>query len=207
MIVALPTLDSICIASSLLARRLGLGLLACVVSAFGEAAAVPEDAQATEYQLKAAFLKNFVAFTTWPEECFERARSPFVVGVVGKDPFGKVVDLIFEGQKVGQHAVEVRRFERGSDVENCHLLFVPSAQTRNLKTIQRAISGQSVLVVGESKHFARKGGVVGFVIEDTKLRFEVNPSAAKRAKLRISSKLLRLARIVEDETWLDGGEL
>lgn len=161
-------------------------VLPCVVRA-GEAVG--------EYQLKAAFLGKFVKYVTWPSERLA-GGSPLRVGVLGTDPFGSVLDEIFKGRKVGEHPVEVRRCRTLDAVQGLQLLFVPRTEGERLERIVEATRGAGVLLVGESPDFAQGGGVIGFYLENDKLRFEINLAAARREGLKLSADLLKLARIV-----------
>lgn len=164
----------------------------------GSAAAAPQADQAPEYDLKAAYLYNFGTFTEWPAAAFATPDAPFVVGVVGKDPFGAALDDSFRGITLQKRRTEIRRSAEPGNLKGAHLLFVPSTEKARFKEIVEAFRGTSTLVVGESEGFAAGGGMMNFFIENKKLRFEANPAAAKRAGLALSSQLLRLARIVED---------
>ena len=158
-----------------------------------------KSAASTEYRVKAAFLLNFTKFVEWPEDAFEDGGSPFTIGVLGRDPFGPILDdTVREKVVQGRHVV-VKRFSTVEDFEPCHILFVCSSEQKQIDHIFEAVGDSSVLTVGEMEQFARRGGTVNFVLEENKVRFEINPAAAERSRLKISSKLLNLANIVEDE--------
>ena len=153
----------------------------------------------SEYQVKAAFLYNFVKFVEWPVDTFADPGAPFVLGVLGEDPFGSVLEQTLKGKTVNGRALVIRGVKQGKDLRTCHILFVSSSEIRHLDQILESLKGSSVLTVGEMERFAQSGGAVNFVLEQNRVRFEINPEAAARARLRISSKLLALARIVADE--------
>lgn len=148
-----------------------------------------------EYQLKAAFIYNFVQFVDWPSGAFPDRTAPFVLATVGDDPFQGALDRAVSGKAVGGHALVVRHFARGPDVKGCQLLFVPEGQEEQFAAALQKLASAPVLTVGETEGFARQGGMIRFYEEDNRLRFEINPAAAQKVGLRISSRLLKLARI------------
>ena len=162
----------------------------------GHAAPLPS----TEYQLKAVFLFNFVQFVEWPTNAHASKDSPIVLGIVGEDPFGAALDKTVRGEKVSGRPLEVRRIKEGDDLAACHLLFISSSARDRAGELLEQLQGRPVLTVGETPGFAERGGVMNFVVADKKVRFEANPQTAARQGLKISSKLLQLARVV------DGGE-
>lgn len=151
-----------------------------------------------EYALKAAFLSKFVKFVTWPGERLGD-KDALVLGVFGQDPFGKRLEELFEKRKEDERRVVIKRLTRLEELASAHVLFVPEREITRLKEILAAVSEASVLVVGESTDFAARGGAINFYTEAEKIRFEINPEAAKRHRLKISSDLLRLARIVKEK--------
>ena len=152
-----------------------------------------------EYELKAIFLFNFSQFVSWPASTLGGGDSPFVVGVLGSDPFGDYLDATVAGERVGGHPMVVRRYRRVEDVAGCQVLFVSSSEDGNLDQILARISGQTVLTVGDAPDFSRRGGMVRFVTEQGRIRLRIDVQAARSAGLTISSKLLRAATIVTRE--------
>lgn len=161
--------------------------------------AAEDEAVTREYEVKAAFLYNFATFIEWPKGAVPDAGDTFVIGVFGEDPFGAVLDAIAASKTVQGKRIVVRRFTAIEDYMPCHILFVARSEHKRLAEILERLAGAPVLIVGENAGFAETGGIVNLVIEDNKVRFEINQNAAQRAGLKISSKLLRLARIVEDK--------
>jgi YfiR/HmsC-like len=151
-----------------------------------------------EYELKAAFLFNFAKFVDWPSNMFANPADAFSVCVVGADPFGRALDDALLGKTVDQHPVSVMRIRRVADIAHCQILFVPASESRQLPEIVAKLRGQCVLVIGETDDFASSGGVIQFTLEENRVRFFINTDAADRAGLKISSKLLALAKIVRD---------
>ena len=167
-----------------------------------------------EYKVKAAFLYNFVKFVDWPKEKMGDPNDPITIGVIGKDPFGKAFEPV-KDKKVKGRKVVVKQFKSITElkklgesgkgeldkqiegVKKCHLLFVCSSEKESIKEILDTLKDQSVLTVGDTNDFLESGGVINFVMEKQKVRFEISDSAAKRSKLKIRSQLLRLAKKVE----------
>jgi hypothetical protein len=182
------------------ARALRAWVALCALALLCTSAAVARvDGPGNEYQVKAAFLFNFTKYVKWPECAFENERSPIVVAVVGTDPFGRLLDDALHDKTVGSRKFEVRRFKSSDDLQACHVLFVAPSEVPRLAKICEHYAGSNTLLVGETDHFAGRGGAIGFYIEDKKVRFEINTDAIKRASLELSSQLLKLARIVKDE--------
>lgn len=149
-----------------------------------------------EYQLKAAFLYNFTQFVEWPEGSLPQ-DTPFVIGILGKDPFGTYLDELVNGEKVNEHPLIVQRFTSVDEIKTCHILFINISDKSQLQAILKNLKSNNVLTVGDATHFSKNGGIVRFYTEDNKTRIHINLEAAKQAELTISSKLLRLAGIVD----------
>jgi hypothetical protein len=150
-----------------------------------------------EYEVKAAFLYNFVQFVEWPADAFSDAQSPVVIGILGDDPFGASLDDIVRDEKVNNRPLVIRHYQRVEDIKDCQILFISQSENRRLEEILAGLKDRSILTVGDTDGFARRGGMIRFVTENNKIRFRINVKAAKTANLTISSKLLRLAEIVE----------
>jgi YfiR/HmsC-like len=149
-----------------------------------------------EYQVKAAFLFNFVKFIEWPAEAFGDDGAPLVIGVIGQDPFGSRLDQTVSGKSANGRQLLVRRFKRGEDVRACHVLFISSSEGMHLSQIIASLRGAAVLTVGDMDQFIERGGDINFITEANKMRFEINAAVAMQAHLKISSKLLALAKAV-----------
>jgi len=153
----------------------------------------------SEYQVKAAFLYNFAKFVEWPPNLFNDPRDPFVLCVAGDDPFGNLLDGIVLGKTANGHPLAVRRLRREREARSCQILFVSSSERNRLRPVLKSLRGASVLTVGETDGFAQEGGMINLTLEDNRVHFEINVAAAERAGLKISSKLLSLARVVRQE--------
>jgi YfiR/HmsC-like len=148
-----------------------------------------------EYQLKAAFLLNFTKFVEWPPSAFDATDSPIAICVLGSDPFGNSLDQIVAEEVVGGRRVIVRRIKRTPQGKLCQALFV-SVPGKELPGILSGL-GPGVLTIGEGESFVRDGGMIAFVVENHRVRFGINETAAETAGLKLSSKLLSVARSVE----------
>jgi len=183
--------------------RDGFDSAALVAAAVGflavSSAKAQESSQAPEYRIKAAFLYNFTLYTEWPATAFEKSDSPIVLAIAGEDPFGKELDAAVRGKTVRGRTIEIRRYDTAAEVVSCHLLYLSVAEAKHLAQILRKFPDTKPLTVAETEDFCRAGGVIRFFVDQNKVRFEVNTDAAVRSRLKISSKLLHLARIVRDE--------
>ena len=150
----------------------------------------------TEYEVKAAFLYNFAKFVEWPADAFADSRSHFVIGIVGSDPFGPGIDRALSNKVVHGRDLDVRRFPDAPPASGCHLLFFSQADSTTLRRNLQSVAGSTVLTVGEASTFLDLGGTIRFVLESNKVRFDIDVASAEAARLRISSKLLRLARVL-----------
>jgi hypothetical protein len=153
-------------------------------------------APVSEYQLKAVFLFNFAQFVEWPPNTFAQPNSPFVIGVVGNDPFGSNLDEAVRGETLNQHPFVIQHFEKSTDVHDCQILFIPASEAAHMGEILAKVKGQSVLTVSDAEDTAQRGVVIGFFMQDRQVRLRINIDAARMASLTISSKLLRPAEIV-----------
>lgn len=153
-----------------------------------------------EYQVKAAFLYNFAKFIDWPTNVSPDPNSPFILGIVGDDPFGSDLEQTINGKGINGRRLVIKRFKRGQALEFCHILFISSSEQGRLPQILGSLKGSSVLTVGEVEQFTRSGGIINFTLKDDKVRFEINLGAAERAGLRISSKLLKLGEVIGNGT-------
>jgi hypothetical protein len=152
----------------------------------------------TEYEVKAAFIYNFAKYVRWPEASTSETGKPFVIGVIGRDPFGQVLDDAVRGQSLQGRAVSVKRFGKLDEVGDCDLLFISSSEKSNLQRILEVLHKAPVLTIGDMDRFADRGGMINLTTEEKRVRFEINVEAAERAGLKPGSQLLRLARIVSD---------
>jgi len=165
-----------------------------------------DEAKKKLLDIKANLIRTFVSYIEWPPDRLEKKTSPIIIGVVGKDPFGRILDGAFKGKKYGDHPIVVRRYSNTKKLSECHILFVPETEVKSLKGILAAVKDKHVLLIGDSKDFAIKGGIINFYLEKTKgkrgeesvrVKFEINADQAKKEEIKISSKILKLARPVK----------
>ena len=168
--------------------------LACGVSLPATSAA--EDFQ--EAQVKAVFLFNFAFFVEWPADSFASTDAPFVVGVLGQDPFGAHLDEAVRGEAVAGHPIAVQRFSRVEDIASCHILYISRSEAGRMPAILAQLKGRSILTVTDDAVAAGGNGMIRFVTVQNRVRLRINIDAAKAARLTLSSKLLRPAEIVTD---------
>jgi hypothetical protein len=143
----------------------------------------------SEYQLKAAFLYNFAKFIDWPSD----DSSTFVIGILGDNPFGKSLEQVVAGKQINGHTISVQFFQTAAEATRCQILFISNSESKHFTEIIKNLKGSAVLTVSENDRFIESGGMVDFVKEDSRIRFQINDDAAKAVRLKISSKLLSLA--------------
>jgi hypothetical protein len=171
-------------------------ILALLLAGAGPAAA--QESRKLEYEVKAACLVKFGMFVDWTTNKTATAADPkpFVIGILGADPFGAGFDAAVQKEKIGGRPVQVRRAQSPAELEDCQLVFISSAEEATLAKWIAHFAGKGVLTVGESPGFAASGGMIGFVKVDGKVRFEINSPVAEKSGLRVSAKLLQLSRPV-----------
>ncbi|MBZ0157520.1 MAG: YfiR family protein [Alphaproteobacteria bacterium] len=172
--------------------------LACFVLAF-LLAPVHEHARAEggEYRVKAAFLYNFLKFTEWPPAAFPPDSTSLTLCFLGENPFGENLDDL-KSKSVGGKRLAVRYLLSAPNAKGCHLLFIAASEKGNLAQTLEALRGLPLLTIGDSEGFAQKGVMINMYIEEERVRFEVNLKTVKKAGLRLDSRLLKLARIVQE---------
>lgn len=166
------------------AAAAGLGAGAPAVAA--RAAGLPE------YAVKAAFVFNFAKFVDWPAGAFP-AERPFVIGVLGEDPFGAALDEIVRGGALQGRPVAVARYRSAEQAAACQVLFIARSERALQAAALKALAGKPVLTVGDAEDFLSAGGMIRLHARAGRIRFDVNKAAADKAGLRISAQLLKLA--------------
>ena len=149
-----------------------------------------------EYQVKAAFLYNFAKFVEWPPGTFANPHDPIGICVVGQSPFGLTLDDMVRGKKIGDRAFAVRSVPDTQQASRCQIIFIGASERKRTRALLDELKNAPVLTAGETDDFTALGGIIGFKLEGTRVRIQVALDVAERTKLRISSKLLRLAEIV-----------
>ncbi len=154
--------------------------------------------QEIEYRFKAVYLYNFLKFTEWPDSVFESPSSPIIIGIAGEDPFGLILDETVQSENINGRPITVKRFRLGDDITACHLLFV-SAKAKEPSDILRRVADLPILTVVDLDKAETSGGEINFYFDNNKIRFEVDMQALQRSGVKLSSKLLRLAKIVNPQ--------
>ena len=150
----------------------------------------------TEYQVKAVFLYNFSRFVEWPPQTFTAPDEPFVIGVLGSDPFGTRLDEAVRGEQIDQHPLVVRRFRSLGEIGNCRILYIDRSQSAEVPQILAALDHHGTLTVSDLDGVSERGVMIQFTTENNRIRLRINVESARAAGLTISSKLLRSADIV-----------
>jgi hypothetical protein len=172
-----------------------LGCCSAQAQTAGDAAVINR-----EYTIKAAFLYHFSAYVEWPNEAFSDKSTPFVIGVFQTNPFGTALDQIAQSKNVAGRPIEIRNVTSADAVRGCHILFVPaSAAAAAAAPVLREAEKLPILVVGETDDFLRRGGEAQFFLEGNKVRFAFDTDGVAAKKLKVSSKLLSLAKIVSKQ--------
>ncbi len=164
-----------------------VGLLLIVITPLLAADDVPE------YGVKAAFLLNFMRFVEWPPTAFSSSDAPLTICILGRDPFGRFLTDIVRGETVQDRRIAVRRVSEVSTPRTCQVVFL-SAGSNSARV--RTVEQMGVLVVSDDSRLLRDGAMIGFAVDARRVRFDVNQKAAESAGLKISSKLLSVARAV-----------
>jgi hypothetical protein len=181
--------------TALFVRRGALAALLVSCSLMCVTAILRGQAPASTDEVKAAYLFNFAKFVEWPGG-ESAAAGPLLLGVMGSDGVADALARIVRGKAIGGRALEVRRATSADNLARFHLLFVGTSQQPNLGEFLRRVDGSGVLTVSDIESFCRLGGTIGLVLEENRVKFEINLEPAERARLKVSSKLLNLARTV-----------
>ncbi len=179
----------------MITRRFVLSLIIFLPLLFSGSAFSDEDRKPTEYEVKAAYIYNFAKFVRWPVSAVPGENRTIGVCVLGDDPFGPYLSAI-AGKSAADRKIDVRGSVSPQDVRRCEIVFISGSEAGRLPQIMRAISGLPVLTVSDTDGFAEQGVMINFYMKDKTVRFEINAKAVTRGGLRISSNLLRIAKIV-----------
>jgi hypothetical protein len=149
-----------------------------------------------EYKVKAVLLVKLISYVEWPTNAFANADAPFQIAVLGGDPFGEILEKVFEGEFPKGHRAEIKRVKTAGECANCQVVFISRSEKERFANELREISAATLLTVSDIDAFARKGGMVGMIRDEKNVRFEVNIEACRQARLGVSSRLSSLARVV-----------
>lgn len=187
----------LCLASSFATKSL-LFYVFLFKNLFGPWVCLAQSGRVSEYEVKAAFLYDFARFVDWPPAAVTNDKSPFVLSVVGADPFGSALDASVKGQHIDQHEIAIRRMARSDDLTICRIAFISRSESKYLPAILDNLKASSTLVIGDAQDFARRGCGIQLYLEDNAVHFSINVDSVQRAHLAISSNVLALATIVHD---------
>lgn len=181
--------------------RVRIAFAAVTAFAALAAALLPPGVAAAEAadQVKAAFLFNFARYVEWPASAFAGASAPIRLCLIAERDFEAVVDATVSGRRVGERPVQVEGIHGLAAAKGCHLLFLGEASGPSAPVVVEQLGALAIFTISDAPGFAAEGGIANFILVDSKIRFEINPSAARRAGLKISSSLLRLAKLVGEE--------
>lgn len=168
--------------------------LACLLVATSSVCA--QSTKPTDYQVKAAYLYNFGRFVEWPANIAAAKGDAFTVCVLGQDPFGKTLDAILAGETIGGKSVIARRISTPEESAHCQILFMSAVEGNRVDKILETLDKEAVLTVSDMPEFSQHGGMIQFVLEGKRVRFEVNLAATQHAGLTLSSELLKVATTV-----------
>jgi hypothetical protein len=174
------------------------GIIAFCLFLIASPVAFSQKEESAEYPVKLAFLYNFTKFVEWPPESYRDPSAPLLICIVGHDPFSQVLEGELRTRNVGGHPVEVRTLKPNDRLSLCQIVFVPATEKQHADKIVSGLKGSSTLTVGETDGFAVQGGIINLTVEANKVHFEVNRLAAERAGLKISSRLLSIAKLVHE---------
>jgi len=149
---------------------------------------------AREDKVQAAFIYKFIQFIEWPST-IEKESNKFKIGVFGESNMQELLQT-FSGEKVNERFLEIHPVEDLSAIKKCHILFISPSEANRLAEILETLNGTNVLTISRMKDFALKGGMINFYINEERVRFEINPESAKNAGLKISSKLLKVSKVI-----------
>ncbi len=176
-------------------RAVSAGLACLLLTGSGREAAAQGSAS-NEYQLKAAFLYHFAQFVEWPPETYKDGTSPLTYCTLGGDPFEGGLEASLNGKTIMSRPIRVLHLKEASEGRGCQVVFLGVADKKAVSATLAQLNGTPALTVGESANFAQAGGMIGFLLEDNKVRFEINVGVAEKARLKISARLLALAKTV-----------
>jgi hypothetical protein len=176
--------------------RLLTGIVAAL-ALFGATGLFAQQPKPNEYQVKATYLYNFGRFVKWPGTFPAGKGDSFSVCVLGQDPFGAILDSTLAGEALDGKPVVLRRIAKPQDAGECRILFISSTEEKHLKEILTALDDSEVLTVSDMPGFTRRGGMIQFVLEGDRVRFEINLASAESARLILSSELLKVAASVK----------
>ena len=174
-------------------------ILFCTAVVCASLTAYGQRASASAYQIEAVYLYDFSKFVAWPARAGAN-NEPFSICVLGEDPFGAVLDATLSGESIQGSNLVAKRISKPENAAGCKIVFVSNSEETRLKEILTAFDGANILTVSDIPNFSQRGGMIQFVLEGDKVRFEVNVKNAENAGLTLSSDLLEVALAVRRES-------
>src|SRR3954468_12411118 len=150
---------------------------------------------ATEYGLKSVFLYQFCRFMEWPNSAFSSPGDPLIIGVIGDDPFGSLLNEAVEGETYHGRPIRIEHYRNSREIKRCHILFVSRSEGDQLDQILSSVAGKNIVTVGETDRFLDHGGMIALTADRNKVHLRVNQSSLRSANVDVSSKLLRIAEL------------
>lgn len=158
---------------------------------------VHAQSRAEEYRVKAAFIFHFAQSVEWPSDAMKSSSAPFNVCVLGEDPFHGALDESMENKAVGSRPIRVSHVKNAGQASGCQVLFISEVEAKRLSAPLGELKNGATLTIGDTEEFVlQQGGMIGFCLENDRVRFDINASAASRRGIKISSRLLLLAKVV-----------
>jgi YfiR/HmsC-like len=177
-------------------RRASLWLLIAGLALLSSRPTAAQTVRASAADVQAVFLFNFAQFVEWPPQAFADLQSPLVIGILGKDPFGSTLEKTVSGESIRGRSFRVDHYRRVDEVKDCQILFISRSESKRLESILAELKDRPILTVTNSDDADRIGGIIRFVLDESKIRLSIDLEAAQAARLTFSSKLLRSAAIV-----------
>ncbi len=178
-------------------RWISFGLALATICLIMPLPAVAQGAKPTEYQVKAAYLSNLGRFVeSWGPHSRPSADEPFAICVLGQDPFGPSLDAAIRDENIEGAPLVAKRITNTQDAQGCRVLFISSSEENRLSAVLAALGDSPVLTVADLPDFSRRGGMIQFVLDGNRVRFDISVSVATKSGLTLSSELLKVARVV-----------
>ena len=187
-----------------MSRRRGITETALLVATLLSGASADTQAGTNEAQVKAAFVYNFLKFVAWPEGTFKRPNDALVVAMVGDGPTAEATERLLAHKQVGERPLVLRHLKWDEPLTGVHAVLVNERDAKKLRRILEETASGGILSIGEGAEFATRGGVIALLVEERMVRFDIDTDAAVAARLKVSSKLLAVARLVKPDA-ADGG--
>jgi len=176
-----------------------LPIASCVLLSGFYLRAQAQQPKANEFQVKAAYLYNFGRFVEWPDQSTPGKSDAFEICVLGADPFGPTLDATLSRETIAGKSVTAKRISKPQEIDSCRILFISSSEQGHLKEVLMALDKASVLTVSDIPRFSERGGMIGFILDGDRIRFDVNLASAQDARLTLSSELLKVAMNVRKD--------